>query len=142
MNEWKLRIPLTAGRPDKDDLLLNREWLVSNGLGGYASGTLGGVPSRRYHCLLIAALPGALGRQVMLNQLTEMLRLPDGSSVLLGGQERGLRSDENNEPTREALLELYGADYLTEFRLEMGLPVKSRCGGWYRFTLCIHYKKV
>ncbi len=123
MNDWKLRIPLTAGRPDQDDLLLNREWLVSNGLGGYASGTLGGVPSRRYHCLLIAALPGTLGRRVMLNQLTEMLRLPDGSSVLLGGQERGLRSDENNEPTGEALLELYGADYLTEFRLEMGLPV-------------------
>ena len=35
---------------------LRREWLVANGLGGYASGTLAGVNTRRYHGLLVAAL--------------------------------------------------------------------------------------
>ena len=39
-----------------------REWLVTNGLGGYASGTVAGVVTRRYHGLLIAALPAPLGR--------------------------------------------------------------------------------
>ena len=34
-----------------------REWLVTNGLGGYASGTVAGVVTRRYHGLLVASLP-------------------------------------------------------------------------------------
>ena len=42
------------------DLLLEREWLVTNGLGGYASGTVSGAVTRRYHGLLIAALPAPL----------------------------------------------------------------------------------
>jgi predicted glycogen debranching enzyme len=123
MNDWVLRIPWVAGQPGNDDLLLSREWLVANGLGGYASGTVGGVAARRYHSLLIAALPAPLGRQVMLNQVSEMLRLPDGTILMLGGQERALRSVEDGEPTNQGLLELHGADYLTEFRLDMGLPV-------------------
>jgi hypothetical protein len=36
---------------------LHEEWLVTNGLGGYASGTVTGAITRRYHGLLIAALP-------------------------------------------------------------------------------------
>ena len=37
------------------ELNLPKEWLVTNGLGGYASGTLSGAITRRYHGLLIAA---------------------------------------------------------------------------------------
>ena len=33
-----------------------REWLVTNGLGGYAAGTVAGVVTRRYHGLLVASL--------------------------------------------------------------------------------------
>jgi hypothetical protein len=33
-----------------------REWIITNGLGGYATGTVCGLPTRRYHGLLIAAL--------------------------------------------------------------------------------------
>ena len=112
MPDWVLRIPWTGSMPNKTEMLLGHEWLVGNGLGGYASGTLAGVASRRYHSLLIAALPAPLGRQVMLNHLSEMLRLPDGTTVLIGGAER-----------EGGTLELHGMDYLTEFRLEMGLPV-------------------
>lgn len=39
-----------------------REWLVTNGLGGYAAGTVGGVATRRYHGLLTAALPAPRGQ--------------------------------------------------------------------------------
>ena len=42
--------------------LLTREWLVANRLGGYASGTVAGVLTHRYHGLLIAALPAPIGR--------------------------------------------------------------------------------
>src|ERR1700735_2422054 len=49
------------------------EWLVANGLGGYASATVQGEISRRYHGLLIAALPAPLGRIVMLNDLSAEL---------------------------------------------------------------------
>jgi predicted glycogen debranching enzyme len=49
------------------------EWLVTNGLGGYASGTLAGPLLRRYHGLLIAALPAPLGRTVLLTQLNAVV---------------------------------------------------------------------
>jgi predicted glycogen debranching enzyme len=90
--------------------LLTREWLVTNGLGGYASGTVAGVATRRYHGLLIAALPS--GRTMMLNHLSEILHFPEQDAIHLGGHE-------HVGPT----LELFGADHLLDFRLETGLPV-------------------
>src|SRR5579871_4641805 len=112
MQDWVLRLPWSTAPAAKAELLLSHEWLVTNGLGGYASGTIAGVASRRYHSLLIAALPAPLGRRVMLNHLSEMLRLRDGTTVLFGGEERA-----------GGVLDLHGADRLTEFRLDMGLPV-------------------
>ena len=94
--------------------LLTREWLVTNGLGGYASGSISGACTRRYHGLLISALSAPWGRMVMLNHLAEELRLPDGTIVRLGGEERS--EDEH---------ELPGITALSEFRLETGLPVWS-----------------
>lgn len=105
---------IACGHPTgaEDDPLLTREWLVTNGLGGYASGTIVGVPTRRYHGLLIAALPNPFGRMVMLHHLTEMVRLTDRITVIgLGGEERG----ENRTLT--------AAGHLVEFRVEDGLPV-------------------
>jgi predicted glycogen debranching enzyme len=48
-----------------------REWLVTNGIGGYASGTVAGLLTRRYHGLLVAALNPPLGRTLMLAKLDE-----------------------------------------------------------------------
>ena len=45
-------IPRPTRRRAPDDPLPRREWLVTNGLGGYASGTVAGVVTRRYHGLL------------------------------------------------------------------------------------------
>lgn len=47
----------------------SREWLVTNGIGGYASGTVAGVLTRRYHGLLMAALQPPLGRTLLLAKL-------------------------------------------------------------------------
>src|SRR2546421_11711640 len=106
------RVVWSPERATVSEPLLTREWLVTNGLGGYASGTIAGVPTRRYHGLLIAALPAPLGRMVMLRHLREQLRFPEGTVVQIGGEER----DEND-------LEMPAANYLIEFRLENGLPV-------------------
>jgi predicted glycogen debranching enzyme len=111
MENWVLRMPWAGKEAVERESLLTREWLVTNGLGGYASGTIGGVASRRYHALLIAALPAPLGRRVMLNHLYEIVRLPNREKYLLGGEERG------------GELNLHGSEWLTEFRLELGLPV-------------------
>ena len=66
--------------------LLTREWLVTNGLGGYASGTVCGVPTRRFHGLLVASLPAPFGRTMMLNDVAEEVYLPDGTCHRLGGE--------------------------------------------------------
>jgi predicted glycogen debranching enzyme len=106
------RMPWARGNVAEAEALLTREWLLTNGLGGYASGTIGRVLTRRYHGLLIAALHVPLGRTVMLSQLCERLWLPDGSVLPISGEERA----END-------LEMPAVDHLTEFRLEYGLPV-------------------
>jgi predicted glycogen debranching enzyme len=50
-----------------------REWLVTNGLGGFAAGTVSGVATRRYHGLLVAALAPPRGRHVLVSHLDETL---------------------------------------------------------------------
>ena len=100
-----------AGTTDPE-ALVTREWLVANGLGGYASGTVAGVITRRYHGVLIAALPAPLGRIVMLSTVAEQVKLVGGREAEIGGRER-------SGDARDA----HGTGYLTEFRLEAGLPV-------------------
>src|SRR5689334_8812661 len=53
------------------DIAESREWLVTNGIGGYASGTVAGLLTRRYHGLLVAALNPPLGRTLLLTKLDE-----------------------------------------------------------------------
>ncbi|MBD2458024.1 amylo-alpha-1,6-glucosidase [Nostoc sp. FACHB-87] len=54
-----------------------REWLVTNSIGGYASGTVAGLLTRRYHGLLIAALHPPLGRTLLLAKLDETVLYGD-----------------------------------------------------------------
>src|SRR5687767_6808099 len=88
------------------------EWLVTNGLGGYASGTTSGVVTRRYHGLLIAALPAPLGRWLVFSHLSDRVRLPSGDVWDL------------SHPRRRDT-----ATFDVQFRLELGLPVWRYEGG-------------
>src|SRR5690349_3056576 len=88
-----------------------REWLVTNGLGGYACGTVCGRDTRRYHGLLVAALPVPLGRTMMLNRLSEWLVDADGRLISLGS---GEVAEVGSGGAQGALV---------EFRIEAGLPV-------------------
>ncbi len=101
-----------SNEEDPTSPFVTREWLVTNGLGGYASGTIAGLATRRFHGLLIAALPAPLGRTMLLSHLGEIVRLPDGRAAQLGAQPG---PPVNNAPLPRATF--------LEFRLEMGLPV-------------------
>jgi predicted glycogen debranching enzyme len=59
-----------------------REWLVTNGIGGYASGSLSGANTRRYHGLLIAALTPPTGRMCLLSKVEEALLRNDETCEL------------------------------------------------------------
>src|SRR6266702_6844989 len=54
-----------------------REWLVTNGIGGFASGTISGNLTRRYHGLLFAALNPPMGRPQMVAKLDEVASYDD-----------------------------------------------------------------
>ena len=99
-------------RGDARDTLLSREWLVTNALGGYASGTIGGASTRRFHGFLIAALPAPAGRTMMFNHLEEILEGPDDLCWRLSGDEHG---------GRDVALPEDGV--LEEFAVEHGTPV-------------------
>jgi predicted glycogen debranching enzyme len=102
MSDIGFHRPAWAGNPDRRvDETRGHEWLLANGLGGYASGTVADVMTRKYHGYLIASLPAPLGRMVMLQDLGVSVRLADGSEMAPGG----------------------GQTILRDFRLEFGLPV-------------------
>jgi len=66
-------VKLEFGKGDWPDFAagISREWLVTNGLGGYAAGTLIGVNTRKYHGLLVAALTPPVRRTLLLAKLDE-----------------------------------------------------------------------
>ncbi|MEM7023595.1 MAG: amylo-alpha-1,6-glucosidase [Pseudomonadota bacterium] len=62
--------------------LLACEWLEADGLGGFASGTVGGIRTRRYHALLLVAIQPPSGRMVLVNGLEAWLETASGSFAL------------------------------------------------------------
>jgi len=81
MNPIIRKVTFSPATADESEFDREPEWLVANGLGGYASGTVSGAATRRYHGLLIAALSAPFGRVLMLNGLAEEFHLPDGRVV-------------------------------------------------------------
>ena len=87
------------------DAALQREWLETNGLGGFASSTIVGLNTRRYHGLLVAFTKPPVGRLVLLSKLEETL-LIDGKRFDLSA---------NRYP---GVIHPQGFHYLKQFRLE------------------------
>jgi predicted glycogen debranching enzyme len=91
------------------DRALHDEWLISNGLGGYAFGTLAACNTRRYHGLFNPALLG-LGRVVLLARMGERLEVGTRSVQLNGEEHEGGKG------------EFSGLPHLRRFSLEGTLP--------------------
>ncbi len=96
---------------EESTALTSREWLVTNGLGGYSSGTVAGSLTRRHHSLLVAALESPRGRTSMLSRIDETVRCNDGNEGRLSAEDHPRRDP--NQPM---------APHLMEFSLEQGLP--------------------
>ncbi|HMD38468.1 MAG TPA: amylo-alpha-1,6-glucosidase [Candidatus Acidoferrum sp.] len=88
-----------------------REWLVTNGIGGFASGTISGGMTRRYHGLLIAALQPPLGRNQLVAGIDEVVRY-GGATYSLGTQRWA-----------SGAVDPQGYRFLESFRLDGGRPV-------------------
>jgi predicted glycogen debranching enzyme len=105
------RVELPEDRHARARALIETEWLVTNGIGGYSSSSLAGVITRRYHGILVAALPNPMGRMVMLNHVGEKISA-GGVTTMLNGEDRvGGKIDAEVAAT------------IVDVRLEGGLPV-------------------
>ncbi|MBZ5513579.1 MAG: amylo-alpha-1,6-glucosidase [Acidobacteriia bacterium] len=105
--------PVNFGREIAGDLAAaeQREWLITNGIGGYASGTVAGLLTRRYHGLLIAALKPPLGRTLLVAKLEETAEY-DGRSYSL-----------STNRWASGAVDPQGFRYIERFRLEGTTPV-------------------
>ena len=90
---------------------LDREWIVTNGLGGYASGSIAGATTRSYHGLLVAAIIPPVERDVLVTKIDETIELPDKSVLTLGVNEY-----------RDGTIDPQGYNYLETFSLEADVP--------------------
>ncbi len=95
----------------------SREWLVTNGIGGYASGTIAGGMTRRYHGLLIAALQPPVGRMHLVAGLDEIVRC--------GGAEFALAT----HLWASGAVEPKGFQQIEAFRLDGTIPVWTYAPG-------------
>lgn len=90
---------------------VDREWLVTNGIGGFASGTVSGLATRRYHGLLVAALDPPLGRTLLVTKLEETAHY-DGTEFPL-----------SSNRWADGTVSPQGYVNLERFRLEGSCPV-------------------
>ena len=91
----------------------SREWLCTNGIGGFASGTIAGSLARRYHGLLVAALAPPLGRTLVATKLEEV--------VSYGGVTWELGANR----WQSGCVAPEGHRFIERFRLEAGVPIWS-----------------
>ena len=105
---------ITIGSKNLSDLerALKTEWLVTNGLGGYASSTVLGVNTRKYHGMLIAAFNPPVDRRVLLTRIDEKIHV-EGKEYFLGANE-----------IRDGCFQPEGYHYLADFSLAP-LPIAT-----------------
>ncbi len=106
------------------DSAATREWLVTDGLGGYAMGTVAGLRTRRYHGLLVVAGETPASRRVGLASLDPAVVLPSGARVRLGAHEW---ASGDVDPRGFELLERFDlTDGLPRWRWRVGDVVVER----------------
>ena len=104
------------------DTASSREWLVTNGIGGYASGTIAGVLTRRYHGLLIAALKPPLERTLLVSKYDASV-LYDGEEYPLFTNHWGASAIPPKSGGPRGAIEPQGYLHIESFRLEGTTPV-------------------
>ena len=84
---------------------LERDWIITNGIGGFASCSMLGVNTRRYHGLLVAPLLPPAKRTLLVSKIEE--------SIIIDNEEYSFSSDVANDELTE------GFKYLVDFRKDL-----------------------
>jgi hypothetical protein len=116
----------------------SREWLCTNGIGGFASGTVPGVLRRRYHGLLVAALKPPLGRTLLVAKVDEQVEYAGLTRPLLANR----WGDGAVAPSGDADLQEFRTDgttsvwtyACTDARRPAGTSARSGPGAWLAAT--------
>ncbi|HEX8994804.1 MAG TPA: amylo-alpha-1,6-glucosidase [Ktedonobacterales bacterium] len=111
---------------DALDAALSHEWLVTNGMGGYAMGTVAGATTRCYHGYLIAAPRAPQERIALVTKLDEQATLADGSLVALGTDEYADGTIQPRGFERLAGFALEGLVPVFTYQLGSGLTLEKR----------------
>lgn len=98
------------------------EWLISNGLGGYASSTASAANTRKYHGLLIASLNPPLDRRLLLSSLDEKLMIADVSFEFAVHRYPGTIHPRGNE----YLVDFTNVPFPTYTYLAAGITIKKQ----------------
>ncbi|MDF1487311.1 amylo-alpha-1,6-glucosidase [Tessaracoccus caeni] len=95
-------IALSPAEVSDGDAVVQREWLVTNGIGGYAMGTVNGARARSYHGMLVAALQPPVGRWLMAGGLDDSVFVGDDEFRFAGSAAVGEEgSIERTSPAAE-----------------------------------------
>ena len=115
---------------------LQREWLITNGIGGYSSSTIVGANTRKYHGLLVAPLNPPANRYLILSKVDE--------SIYIDGKKHILYTNLCKDYTSEGYKNLnsFEKDYLPVFKYNIqDIEItKTICMQHSRNTVCILYK--
>jgi predicted glycogen debranching enzyme len=103
------------------DKSLHVEWLETNGLGGYASGTIAACHTRKYHGLLVASLPNPPGRYLLLSNFEDSLLIGDQESPLACHQYPGAI-----HPAGHLYLTAFSLDDCPTFTYQVGKTVITK----------------
>jgi predicted glycogen debranching enzyme len=131
------RVPLASDGADRH-ALVDHEWIVTNGIGAYSSGTVAGVITRRYHGLLVAALPNPLGRVVMLNTVVESIDAGSLVEFRLDGGIPVWRHDLNRGETileKRVVMPYRQNTVIVQYHVEGKAPLKLR------LSPAVHFRK-
>ena len=125
---------------DKEQLDLRegitKEWLITNGIGGYASSSVLGINTRKYHGLLVAPLAPPARRHVILSKVDESIEVEDKKYNLYSNICKNYISDGYK------YLESFEKEYMPIFTYKIGdiRITKIICMEYGKNTVCILYK--
>ena len=115
---------------------LKREWLITNGIGGYSSSTIIGCNTRKYHGLLIAPLTPPARRFLVLSKIDESIEMNESNIPLYTNMCKNYISEGFKN------LESFEKDYFPIFTYKIkDITIKKIiCMEYGKNTVCVYYK--
>lgn len=115
---------------------LSKEWIITNGIGGFSSSTIIGANTRKYHGLLVAPLTPPARRFLILSKLDE--------SIVIRGKKHNLYTNLGKEYTSKGYIyqEEFSKDYVPVFKYKIGTTsiTKVICMEHGKNTVGVYYK--